>query len=244
MNVENKPKIVNVGILGFGTVGQGTWKHLEENSQFWEKILGVQVKPKRASVRSIQKERKIKIAENALTTDSESIVNDPDIDLICELIGGIEEAKELTLRAFENGKSVVTANKALICEHGEELFEAAEKAGVLAFGQASNQEQFCPNAHMTAIEDVWGPYYAERAKALVDGSWASQDTWAGMKEGHVVMSDYNTKILPADLIAEAKAMEAGIIDGTLHSFAGPIYNQDGELVVPEGSVADLSLIHI
>ena len=116
--------------------------------------------------------------------------------------------------------------------------QAAEKAGVLAFGQASNQEQFCPNAHMTAIEDVWGPYYAARAKALVDGSWAYQDTWAGMKEGHVVMSDYNTKILPADLIAEAKAMEAGIIDGSLHSFAGPIYNQEGELVVPEGSVAD------
>jgi simple sugar transport system substrate-binding protein len=116
--------------------------------------------------------------------------------------------------------------------------QAAEKAGVLAFGQASNQEQFCPNAHMTAIEDVWGPYYTERAKALVEGNWASQDTWGGMKEGHVVMSEYNTKILPADVIAEAKAMEAGIKDGTIHSFEGPIYNQEGELVIPEGSVAD------
>ncbi|MAV82647.1 MAG: BMP family ABC transporter substrate-binding protein [Pelagibacteraceae bacterium] len=116
--------------------------------------------------------------------------------------------------------------------------QAAEKAGVLAFGQASNQEQFCPNAHMTAIEDVWGPYYAERGKAIVDGSWSSIDTWGGMKEGHVVMSPYNKNILPEDIIAEAKAMEASIIDGSLHPFQGPIYNQAGELVIPAGSVAD------
>ena len=69
MNAENKTKTVNIGILGFGTVGQGTWKHLEENNQFWEKILGVQVIPKKASVRSLTKERKIKISDNALTTD-------------------------------------------------------------------------------------------------------------------------------------------------------------------------------
>ena len=119
MNAENNIQTINIGILGFGTVGQGTWKHLEENSQFWQKILGVQVIPLRASVRSLDKERKVKIPASALTTDSQSIVDDPEIDLICELIGGIEEAKSLTLRAFEKGKSVVTANKALICEHGD-----------------------------------------------------------------------------------------------------------------------------
>ena len=137
MNAENKSQIVNIGILGFGTVGQGTWKHLEENGKFWKKILGVEVNPKRASVRSMTKERKVKIPESALTTNSQSIVDDPEIDLICELIGGIKEAKDLTLRAFEKGKSVVTANKALICEHGDELFEAAEKAGVYYGFEAS-----------------------------------------------------------------------------------------------------------
>ncbi len=121
---------INVGILGFGTVGQGTWKHLSENSAFWKKILGVELVPKRASVRDLNKPRKISIPIDALTTDSASIVDDPEIDLICELIGGIDEAKSLTLRAFAQGKSVVTANKALICEHGEELFSEAEKAGV------------------------------------------------------------------------------------------------------------------
>ena len=126
----NETNTIRVGILGFGTVGQGTWKHLVENSGFWEKILGVGLVPARASVKSLEKERKVKVSKDVLTTDSRSIVDDPGIDLICELIGGIEEAKNLTLRAFLNGKSVVTANKALICEHGEELFKAAESAGV------------------------------------------------------------------------------------------------------------------
>ena len=97
MNAENKPKSINIGILGFGTVGQGTWKHLEDNFDFWRKILGVEIKPTRASVRTLEKKRNIKIPESALTTDSQSIVEDPNIDLICELIGGIEEAQNLTL---------------------------------------------------------------------------------------------------------------------------------------------------
>ena len=108
----------------------------------------------------------------------------------------------------------------------------------MAFGQASNQEDFCPNAHITAIEDIWGPYYAARAADVVDGTWESQDTWDGMAEGMVVMSPYNRKIVPTDLIQEAVNMEIAIKDGTLHSFEGPIYNQAGELVIPEGSVAD------
>ncbi len=133
----NELQTIKVGILGFGTVGQGTWKHLVENAESLKKILGVEVIPTRASVRDLLKERKISIGADQLTEDSLSIVEDPEIDLICELIGGIEEAKNLTLRAFENGKSVVTANKALICEHGEELFSAAENAGVRYAFEAS-----------------------------------------------------------------------------------------------------------
>lgn len=128
--MNDSSKIIRVGILGFGTVGQGTWKHLVENATFWPKILGVDLIPTRASVRSLEKARSVKILPDQLTTDSESIVDDPEIDLVCELMGGVEEAKELTLRAFAQGKSVITANKALICEHGDELFQAAEKAGV------------------------------------------------------------------------------------------------------------------
>ena len=133
----NELKELRVGILGFGTVGQGTWKHLIENEKAWEKILGVSLVPTRASVRSLAKDRFLKIDPSSLTTDSLSIVEDPEIDIICELIGGIEEARALTLRAFENGKPVITANKALICEYGDELFQAAEKAGVRYAFEAS-----------------------------------------------------------------------------------------------------------
>ena len=91
---------------------------------------------------------------------------------------------------------------------------------------------------MTSIEDVWGPYYAARAQAVVDGTWSSQDTWQGFKEGMVEMSPYNKKLLSNDLIAEANKIEKLIEDGTLHSFEGPIYNQAGELVVAEGEIAD------
>tara|TARA_B100000674_G_scaffold115601_1_gene86876 strand:- start:3512 stop:4834 length:1323 start_codon:yes stop_codon:yes gene_type:complete len=133
----NQGESIRVGILGFGTVGQGAWKHLVENAGSLRKILGVELVPARASVRDLSKERKVSVDPEVLTTDSLSIVDDPEIDLVCELIGGIEEARELTLRAFGNGKSVVTANKALICEHGEELFSAAEEAGVRYAFEAS-----------------------------------------------------------------------------------------------------------
>ena len=133
----NEIPIIKIGILGFGTVGQGTWKHLHENGDFWEKILGVRMVATRASVKNIEKDRAVSISSEALSTDSFSIVRDPEIDLICELIGGVEEAKQLTLEAFAQGKSVITANKALICEHGDELFKAAEEAGVQYAFEAS-----------------------------------------------------------------------------------------------------------
>ena len=147
---------------------------------------------------------------------------------------------------YDPGKEADAANTLInqgadiIVQHTDTFApcQAAEKAGVLAFGQASNQEDFCPNAHLTAIEDIWGPYYAKRAKAVVDGTWSSQDTWEGMAEGMVVMSPYNAKLMSPELIQEAINMEIAIKDGTLHSFAGPIYNQAGELVVPEGQNAD------
>jgi len=147
---------------------------------------------------------------------------------------------------YDPGKEADAANTLInqgadiIVQHTDTFApcQAAEKAGVLAFGQASNQEDFCPNAHLTAIEDVWGPYYAARAQAVVDGTWASTDTWHGMAEGMVVMSPYNAKLMSADLIQEAINMEIAIKDGTLHPFTGPINNQAGEEVVAAGEVAD------
>ena len=113
--------------------------------------------------------------------------------------------------------------------------QVAQKNGVKAFGQASNQYDFCPEAHLTAIIDEWGPYYVARAKALADGTWESTDTWKGLASGMVEMAPYRN--MHPDTKFEAIKMQKELTEGKMHSFEGPIYNQAGELMVPEGEVA-------
>jgi len=123
----------------------------------------------------------------------------------------------------------------VIAQHTDSpaALQAAEERGVFAFGQASDMSQFAPNAHLTGIENNWGPYYVERVRQVLDGTWSSTDTWAGMADGKVVMSEYRENV-PEDVKAAALAVEAGLVDGSVHPFSGPIYDQEGELRVPEG----------
>ena len=117
-----------------------------------------------------------------------------------------------------------------------------EQKGLYGFGQGADMSQFAPTAHLTAIEDIWGPYYVARAQAALDGTWASTDTWDGFKEGTVVISPYN-KAVPADVAAEADKIQAGYKDGSFNIFTGPIYDQSGALKVKDGEVisdADLA----
>lgn len=114
-----------------------------------------------------------------------------------------------------------------------------EQRGLHGFGQGADMSSFAPNAHLTAIEDIWGPYYIERTQALLDGTWASADTWDGMKEGTVVISPYNAAI-PADVVALADEVQAGYKAGTYDIFTGPIYDQDGNLKVEDGKVMTLA----
>ena len=119
-----------------------------------------------------------------------------------------------------------------------------EQKGLYGFGQGADMSQFAPNAHLTAIEDIWGPYYVARAQAIIDGTWKSEDTWDGFKEGTVVISPYN-KAVPADVVKLADDVQAGYKAGTYNIFTGPIYDQDGKLRVKEGEVmkdADLAVI--
>lgn len=120
-------RTLRIGLLGFGTVGQGVWKHLQADLSALEFRLGAKLVLAKASARDLSKPRAVKPSPELLTDDPFSIVDDPNIDIVCELIGGTTLARELTLRAFKNGKTVVTANKALICEHGAELFDTARK---------------------------------------------------------------------------------------------------------------------
>lgn len=113
-----------------------------------------------------------------------------------------------------------------------------EQRGLYGFGQGADMSSFAPNAHLTAIEDIWGPHYIARAKALLDGTWKSENMWDGMVDGTVVISPYN-KNVPADVVAEADKVKAGYMDGTYDIFTGPIYDQDGNLKVAEGETMTL-----
>ncbi len=113
----------------------------------------------------------------------------------------------------------------------------AEKKGIYAFGQASNMEKFGPNAQLTAIIDNWGPYYTERVRDVINGTWVSTATWDGIKEGMVKFAPYSDKI-PADVATEAKALAASIAAGGYHPFTGPLNRQDGSVWLKAGEVAD------
>ncbi|AFM24404.1 homoserine dehydrogenase [Desulfomonile tiedjei] len=123
-------KEVSIGLIGFGTVGAGVVQILEENRDVLEARVGVPVRLKRIADLNIESDRGVKVDRSLLTTNAMEVVRDPEISVVVELIGGYEPAKSLILEAFKNGKQVVTANKALLAEHGPEVFQAAHKAGV------------------------------------------------------------------------------------------------------------------
>lgn len=105
--------------------------------------------------------------------------------------------------------------------------QVCEKRKIYGFGQGADMSRFAPHAHLTAIEDIWGPYYISRAKAMLDGSWTADNVWWGFKEGTVVMSPYN-KSLPTNVAAAADKITAGWKDGSYDVFTGPIADQSGK----------------
>ena len=126
----SKPAVVNIGFCGLGTVGQGVWKHLSGSRALLEARLGTRLELYRVAVRHPGKARAVEIPAEKLTTDPLAIATDPAVPIVCELIGGTTLAREVTLAALAAGKIVVSANKALICEYGAEIFKAARKGGV------------------------------------------------------------------------------------------------------------------
>jgi homoserine dehydrogenase len=130
-------KIINVGIIGFGTVGSGTAKILIDNAETIRNRTGFDIRLKTIADIDINRDRGIKLPEGMLTADAASVINDPEIDIVAELMGGMHPAKDFILQAIKNGKHVVTANKALLAIEGGEIFSAASKAGVEVGFEAS-----------------------------------------------------------------------------------------------------------
>src|SRR5437588_9833714 len=124
------PAIVRVGLLGCGNVGGALVELIGEQRDAIAERTGLRLDVARVAVRNTAKQRAVEIGADVLTNDALSLVEDPSVDVVVELIGGIEPARELILSALSGGKPVVTANKELLANVGAELFEAAEKAGV------------------------------------------------------------------------------------------------------------------
>ncbi|MCB5183871.1 homoserine dehydrogenase [Methylobacillus gramineus] len=130
-------KPINVGLLGIGTVGGGTYTVLTRNQEEIARRAGRPIQITRVADRNLELARKLTDGNAEVTDDAFAIVADPTIDIVVELIGGYTVAKDLVLKAIENGKHVVTANKALIALHGNEIFAAAQKKGVIVAFEAA-----------------------------------------------------------------------------------------------------------
>lgn len=121
---------IGVGIIGFGTVGAGTAKVLLDHTALIRRRVGVPVELIRIADLDVTRDRGLLLPPGTLTTDAKQVLNDPAVDIVIELIGGYDTAKRVILDAIAAGKQVVTANKALLALHGEEIFEAASRKGV------------------------------------------------------------------------------------------------------------------
>ena len=120
---------IKIGLIGLGTVGTGVYKTLQQ----FKDIEVVKI-----AVKNINKPRNIDNFDNSiLTDDSYAVVDDPSVDIVCELIGGVQPAFDLIKRAIKNGKHIVTANKELLAKHGEELFNYAEEHNKVVLYEAA-----------------------------------------------------------------------------------------------------------
>jgi homoserine dehydrogenase len=130
-------KPINVGLLGIGTVGGGTWEVLNRNQEEITRRAGRGIVIAKVADKDTERAKKITGGNVAVTADANEVVTDPNIDIVIELIGGYGVAKDFVLKAIANGKHVVTANKALLATHGNEIFAAAQKKGVMVAFEAA-----------------------------------------------------------------------------------------------------------
>ncbi|MGV3581403.1 MAG: homoserine dehydrogenase [Methylophilus sp.] len=193
-------KQLNVGLLGIGTVGGGTYTVLTRNQAEISRRLGSDIKIVQVADRNLDHAKEVTGGNVALTDDAFAIVNNPEVDVVVELIGGYTIAKELVLKAIENGKHVVTANKALLAVHGNEIFKAAEAKGVIVAYEA---------AVAGGIPII---------KALREGLSANRIEWvAGIINGttNFILTEMREKGLAfADVLGEAQRLGYAEADPT------------------------------
>ncbi len=136
-------------------------------------------------------------------------------------------------------KALIDQGADIIMQHTDSPapLQVAEERGVVGFGQASDMKAYAPQGQLQAIIDDWGPYYIERTKAAMDGSWESKDTWSGILDGMVQFADYGPSV-PDDVKDAANLVREAIVIGELHPFQGPIFDQSGKEIVAEGEIIE------
>ncbi|MES9879669.1 MAG: homoserine dehydrogenase [Sedimenticola sp.] len=191
---------VKVGLLGLGTVGGGTVNVLARNAQEIARRAGREIRITHAAAREYDAESINGLDQIVVTDDGFDVVNNPDVEIVIELIGGYSPARELVLQAIENGKHVITANKALIAMHGDEIFAAARKRGVTVAFEA---------AVAGGIPII---------KAMREGLSANRIEWAAgiiNGTGNFILTEMRDKGRDfADVLAEAQALGYAEADPT------------------------------
>src|SRR5579872_27001 len=129
--------IIQIGMIGFGNVGQGVYRLLEKNRSLIEAKVGAQMRIKKIVVRDLAKQREVTVPEGMLTTNFDDVVTDPEIDLVLELMGGYEPARTYLLDAMSRGKHIVTANKAVLSVHWDEIIQTARAHKVDIYFEAA-----------------------------------------------------------------------------------------------------------
>ncbi|MDD5255720.1 MAG: homoserine dehydrogenase, partial [Candidatus Omnitrophica bacterium] len=119
-------KKINIGLIGFGTVGSGVVKILKDKKSLLTEKLGVELVVKKVCDKDLAAKRNVSLDPSVLTRDPKAVINDPQIDILVDLIGGEHPAKEFITEALSKGKNIVTANKALLAREGRELFALAK----------------------------------------------------------------------------------------------------------------------
>ncbi|HEY6898235.1 MAG TPA: homoserine dehydrogenase [Rhodocyclaceae bacterium] len=193
-------KPINVGLLGIGTVGGGTYTVLTRNAAEITRRAGRPIEISVVADKNMELAKQVTAGRARVTDDAFAVVTDPNVDIVVELIGGYGVAKELVLKAIENGKHVVTANKALLAVHGNEIFAAAQKKGVMVAFEA---------AVAGGIPII---------KALREGLTANRIQWiAGIINGttNFILSEMRDKGLPfAEVLKEAQRLGYAEADPT------------------------------
>src|SRR2546428_8032103 len=180
-------KPIKVGLLGIGTVGGGTWAVLARNQEELSRRAGRAIEISVVADKEVEKAMKLTAGRARVIADGFEFVRDPGIDIVIELVGGVTVAKDLVLAAIENGKHVVTANKALLATHGNEIFAAAQKGGVMVAFEG---------AVAGGIPII---------KALREGLTANRIEWiAGIINGtsNFILSEMRDKSLPFDAVID------------------------------------------